>query len=150
MILCRQAPQLSKTLSDAAGLSSVLLRQLATTVDPGQADASTSGSEPVDWDPPQYHRSGSVEGKYTVTRKPVFAVVEVGATQFKVSPDDLIWSEKLKGVTVNDKLSLMRVLMLGSETETVIGRPFIPQASVLAAVEVQPDARIYSHGFNVS
>lgn len=91
----------------------------------------------VDWDPPQYSRIGSVEGKYTVERKPVFAVVEVGATQFKVSPDDLVYSEKLKGVTVNDKLALMRVLMLGTTAETVIGRPFIPDARVTAAVEVR-------------
>ena len=53
-----------------------------------------------------------------------------------MSPDDLVYSEKLKGVTVNDKLALMRVLMLGSETETVIGRPLVPHARVTAAVEV--------------
>lgn len=91
----------------------------------------------MDWDPPQYERIGTVDGKYTVQRKPVFAVVEVGATQFKVSPDDLVYAEKLKGVAVNDTLALMRVLMLGTTAETVIGRPFIPDARVTAAVEVR-------------
>ena len=92
---------------------------------------------PVDWDPPQYERTGTVGGKYSVERKPVFAVVEVGATQFKVSPDDLVYAEKLKGVAVNDTLALMRVLMLGTAAETIIGRPFIPDARVTAAVEVR-------------
>ena len=45
-------------------------------------------------------------------------------------------SEKLKGVDVNDRLALGRVLMLGSRIETVIGRPHIPGASVTAVVEV--------------
>ena len=54
-----------------------------------------------------------------------------------MSPDDLVISEKLKGVDVNDRLALGRVLMLGSRTETVIGRPHIPGASVTAVVEVR-------------
>ncbi len=72
-----------------------------------------------------------------VPRKLAFAVVEVGPTQFKVSQGDTIVTEKLRGVDVNDKLSLNRVLMLGSPHETIIGRPFIPEASVTAAVEVR-------------
>ena len=71
-----------------------------------------------------------------VQRKAVFAVVEAGPTQFKVSPDDLIYTEKLVDMAVNDKVALRRVLMLGSRHETVIGRPIVPGASVIAAVEV--------------
>lgn len=73
-----------------------------------------------------------------VPRKLAFAVVEVGPTQFKVSQGDIIVTEKLRGVDVNDKISLNRVLMLGSPHETIIGRPFIPAASVTAAVEAGP------------
>lgn len=69
-------------------------------------------------------------------RKLAFAVVEMGPTQFRVSQGDMIVTEKLRGVDVNDKISLNRVLMLGSPDETIIGRPFIPEASVVAAVEV--------------
>jgi len=54
-----------------------------------------------------------------------------------VSPDDLVVSEKLKGVDVNDRLALGRVLMLGSRSETVVGRPHIPGASVNAVVEAR-------------
>jgi large subunit ribosomal protein L21 len=67
----------------------------------------------------------------------VFAVVEVGGTQFKVTPDDVIITEKLAGVDVNDTLALQRVLLLGSQAETIIGRPYVPGASVVAAVEEQ-------------
>ena len=74
---------------------------------------------------------------YKVDPSPVFAVVEVGGTQYKVTPDDLIVTEKLDGVDVNDKIKLQRVLMLGSAAETVIGRPYIPDASVIAVVEEQ-------------
>ena len=150
-----------------------------------QAEPVAAAEPPAavaDWDPPQYERIGTVAGKYAVERKPVFAVVEIGPTQFKVSPDDLVYSEKLTGapvlqqaasaagfcsaqhacsagarqasrqrglsapgepsrrlfagVGVNDRLALSRVLMLGTQTETVIGRPFVPHARVTAAVEV--------------
>jgi len=71
-----------------------------------------------------------------VTPKPVFAVVELGPTQFKVTPDDLVYSEKLKGVDVGDEVSLNRVLLLGNAKTTMIGRPCIPGAKVMAVVEV--------------
>lgn len=70
-------------------------------------------------------------------RKLAFAVVEVGPTQFRVSQGDTIVTEKLRGVDINDEISLNRVLMLGSRHETIIGRPFVPQAVVTAAVEVR-------------
>ncbi|KAK9811176.1 hypothetical protein WJX73_008472 [Symbiochloris irregularis] len=87
--------------------------------------------------PRQYSKAGRVDGPYTLKRTPVFAVVEIGPTQYKVSADDLVYAEKLKGVTVNDKVTLNRVLMLGSRYETVIGRPIVPEAFVSAAVEEQ-------------
>lgn len=67
-------------------------------------------------------------------------MVEVGPTQFRVSQGDTIVTEKLRGVDINDEISLNRVLMLGSRHETIIGRPFIPQAVVTAAVEVRDAA----------
>lgn len=76
-------------------------------------------------------------GFFRPARRRVFAVVEVGSTQYKVTPDDVIITEKLAGVDVNDTLRLGRVLVLGSAAETIIGRPFVPGASVTAAVEEQ-------------
>lgn len=75
--------------------------------------------------------------QYSVPVKRVFAVVEVGGTQYKVTPNDVIVVEKLSGVDVNDRLELRRVLLLGSQAETVIGRPYVPEAAVTAVVEEQ-------------
>ncbi|KAK9822165.1 hypothetical protein WJX81_003172 [Elliptochloris bilobata] len=93
--------------------------------------------------PPQFERIGRVDGRYSVKRTPQFAIVELGPAQYKVSPDDLVISEKLKGVDVNDRLELGRVLMLGSRSETIIGRPHVLGASVTAVVEEQfQDAKV--------
>lgn len=67
--------------------------------------------------------------------EPVFAVVQVGSHQFKVSNRDCIYTEKLKFCEVNDKLLLNKVLLLGSGTQTIIGRPTVPDAAVHAVVE---------------
>ncbi|PKA66136.1 50S ribosomal protein L21, mitochondrial [Apostasia shenzhenica] len=65
----------------------------------------------------------------------VFAVVQIGSHQFKVSNGDSIFTERLKFCQVNDKLVLNKVLMLGSRTQTIIGRPILPDAAVHAVVE---------------
>ncbi|XP_043694731.1 50S ribosomal protein L21, mitochondrial-like [Telopea speciosissima] len=68
-------------------------------------------------------------------REEAFAVVQIGSHQFKVSNGDNIYTERLKFCEVNDKLILNRVLMLGSRTQTIIGRPTLPEAIVHAVVE---------------
>lgn len=67
--------------------------------------------------------------------EPLFAVVQIGSHQFKVSNGDSIFTERLKYCQVNDKLILSKVLMLGSRSETIIGRPILPDAAVHAIVE---------------
>ncbi|XP_022963236.1 50S ribosomal protein L21, mitochondrial-like [Cucurbita moschata] len=75
--------------------------------------------------------------------EPVFAVVQIGSHQFKVSNGDSIFTERLKFCDVNDKLILNRVLMLGSSSQTIVGRPTIPSAVVQAVVEEHAlDAKI--------
>ncbi|MCO5555465.1 hypothetical protein L7F22_009010 [Adiantum nelumboides] len=72
-----------------------------------------------------------------------FAVVQVGSHQFKISPGDCIYTEKLKFADVNDKLSLEKILLLGSNSQTIIGRPLVPEALVHAVVEEQVlDAKV--------
>lgn len=78
-----------------------------------------------------------ITGPYKIEQQPLFAVVEVSGTQYKVTPDDLIVTEKISGLDINDTIRLNRVLLLGSKTETVIGRPYVQDASVTAAVEEQ-------------
>uniref|UniRef100_A0A803QDD0 Large ribosomal subunit protein bL21m n=1 Tax=Cannabis sativa TaxID=3483 RepID=A0A803QDD0_CANSA len=67
--------------------------------------------------------------------EPVFAVVEIGSHQFKVSNGDCIFTERLKFCDINEKIILNKVLMLGSSTQTIIGRPIVPDANVHAIVE---------------
>ncbi|XVE88046.1 hypothetical protein DITRI_Ditri19aG0037200 [Diplodiscus trichospermus] len=67
--------------------------------------------------------------------EPAFAVVQIGSHQFKVSNGDCIFTERLKFCEVNDKLILNKVLLLGSPTQTIIGRPILPDAAVHAVVE---------------
>ncbi|KAA8519795.1 hypothetical protein F0562_014115 [Nyssa sinensis] len=67
--------------------------------------------------------------------EPVFAIVQIGSHQFKVSNGDCVYTERLKFCEVNDKLVLNRVLMVGSRTQTIIGRPILPDAAVHAVVE---------------
>ncbi|KAJ8761658.1 hypothetical protein K2173_004434 [Erythroxylum novogranatense] len=67
--------------------------------------------------------------------EPVFAVVQIGSHQFKVSNGDCIFTERLKFCDINDKLILNKVLLLGSATKTIVGRPTVPDAVVHAVVE---------------
>ncbi|KAI4371718.1 hypothetical protein MLD38_010038 [Melastoma candidum] len=67
--------------------------------------------------------------------EPVFAVVQIGSHQFKLSNRDCIFTERLKFCEVNDKVILNKVLLLGSPAQTIVGRPIVPEASVHAVVE---------------
>ena len=159
MILIRSLLETELTRSSACGLS---LQSMGTTQQPllnlrnfsaqptGTASFTTSSylpraaeaaqepsavAEPIF--PDVHVRLESISEPYKVEPQPVFAVVEVGGTQYKVTPSDVIVTEKLDGVDVNDKIRLQRVLVLGSPEETIIGRPYIPGATVTAAVEEQ-------------
>ncbi|GAB4826959.1 hypothetical protein Ancab_033839 [Ancistrocladus abbreviatus] len=67
--------------------------------------------------------------------EPVFAVVQIGSHQFKVSNGDCIYTERLKHCEVNDKLILNKVLLLGANNQTIVGRSIVPDAAVHAVVE---------------
>ena len=119
----------------------------AATAPAGAAAAAAPASPAALQHPPVYERlPGRVDGRYAVPPKRVFAVVEVGGTQLKVTPNDVVVVEKLGDVDVNDTLRLNRVLLLGSAAETVIGRPYVPGAAVTAAVEVRCCAGRGGHG----
>ena len=129
-------------LPSSRSFASSALQQQAEAAAAQQDEAAASGvgaaaAGAAPDAPPMFSVTGRVSGPYAVQPKQVFAVVEVGGTQFKVTPDDVIVTEKLRGADVNDTLSLPRVLLLGSEEATVIGRPYIPGAYVTAAVEVR-------------
>ncbi|GIL59021.1 hypothetical protein Vafri_13995 [Volvox africanus] len=85
--------------------------------------------------PIEYKRVGIIVGQYNLKPERTFAVVQLAGTQFKVTTDDIIFVNQLPDVEVNDVLALDRVMLLGSRAETIVGRPFVPGATVLAAVE---------------
>lgn len=65
-----------------------------------------------------------------------FAVVMVGGHQFKVSRGDVIIPEKLDA-DVGASIHLKKVLLVGSETYTVVGTPLLADVYVEAVVEEQ-------------
>ncbi|XP_041992229.1 50S ribosomal protein L21, chloroplastic-like [Salvia splendens] len=70
-------------------------------------------------------------------REEVFAVVMVGGRQYIVFPGRYIYTQRLKGASVNDKVTLNKVLLVGTKTSAYIGKPIVPNATVEAVVEEQ-------------
>lgn len=65
-----------------------------------------------------------------------FAVFEAGGTQHKVTADNALFLNRIPG-DINEKVVFDRVLLVGSVAWSVIGRPYIPTASVVATIEEQ-------------
>jgi large subunit ribosomal protein L21 len=63
----------------------------------------------------------------------MFAVVEIGGKQYKVSTGDKIKVEKF-GVQSGGSVLLERVLLVDDGKETVLGTPYLPEAKVEAKV----------------
>ncbi len=68
----------------------------------------------------------------------MFAVIQTGGKQYKVSEGDILDVEKLDGEE-GDQIVLDKVLMLGG-SETLIGTPFVEGASVAARIIKQTRA----------
>ncbi|XP_047322608.1 50S ribosomal protein L21, chloroplastic [Impatiens glandulifera] len=70
----------------------------------------------------------------------VFAVVMVGGRQYIVIPGRFLYVQRIKDVTVNAKIVLNKVLLVGTRTSTYLGQPVVPNAVIHAVVE--------EHGLN--
>ncbi|MGE5241634.1 MAG: 50S ribosomal protein L21 [Bacteroidota bacterium] len=64
----------------------------------------------------------------------MYAVIESGGKQYRVSPGDVIRVEKLEAAA-GDTVNLDRVLMVGSDEDVRIGNPMLTGASVTATVK---------------
>ena len=64
----------------------------------------------------------------------MYAVIESGGKQYRVSPADVIRVEKLEAAA-GDTVNLDRVLMVGSDEDVRIGNPVLAGASVTATVK---------------
>eukprot|EP00996_Jenningsia_fusiforme_P005398 NODE_6354_length_579_cov_21.875472_g5941_i0.p1 GENE.NODE_6354_length_579_cov_21.875472_g5941_i0~~NODE_6354_length_579_cov_21.875472_g5941_i0.p1 ORF type:complete len:134 (-),score=30.08 NODE_6354_length_579_cov_21.875472_g5941_i0:19-420(-) len=69
-------------------------------------------------------------------KKAIFAIVHVTAHQYKISPGDIIQTEKLL-CDVGEVIRLNKVLMVGTSSWTAIGKPLLEGTRVIAAVEEQ-------------
>ncbi|KIZ04784.1 50S ribosomal protein L21 [Monoraphidium neglectum] len=101
---------------------------------PTVVDSAIPAIPEVD-EPDHWRAVGRVEAAFTVPLQPAFAVVQLGPFQYKVTADDVILHPKLVGAEVNDVIALEKVLLLGTPQDTTIGRPYVPGACVVAAVE---------------
>jgi len=98
----------------------------------GFAFGNIQPSNPED----QYTVVSPSGGGGPILRTPVYAIFELGGRQYKVSPGDYIYAERLKGVDIGAQLALSKIQAAGSATETLVGRPYISGASVTAVIEV--------------
>ena len=65
----------------------------------------------------------------------LFAVVLFNGLQHKITRDDTIMLEKVDDLNVGDTFTFDKVLLVGSDEYTSIGRPYVNSAKVLATVE---------------
>jgi len=101
-----------------------------------QADGAPAQTPPLPPPPPQVSVVGRIAAPYLPPPpQDAFAIVEIGPFQYKVSAGDVVFHPRIRGAEVNDVLVLGRVLLAGGKEATAVGRPFVPGAAVVAAVE---------------
>ncbi len=70
----------------------------------------------------------------------MFAVIKTGGKQYRVTADDLLKVEKLAGIA-GDMVEFNEVMMVGADSDTTIGAPFVAGALVTAEVVNQGRTR---------
>jgi large subunit ribosomal protein L21 len=77
----------------------------------------------------------------------MYAVIQTGGKQYRVSPGDLITIEKLEGAA-GDRVEIASVLMVGEGSQVAVGQPQLGQARVVGTIVRQergPKILIYKH-----
>ena len=70
----------------------------------------------------------------------MYAVIETGGKQYRVSPGDTIRVEKIN-VPEGAEVDFSRVLLVATDTEVAVGEPIVPGAVVKGRVMEQGKAR---------
>lgn len=65
----------------------------------------------------------------------IFAVVSHSGTQYKLTSNDTFVVDRMEGVDIGDQIEIPHVLLVGSRKSTVVGRPMVPNCSLLVSVE---------------
>jgi large subunit ribosomal protein L21 len=63
----------------------------------------------------------------------MYAVIQTGGKQYRVSQGDLVTVEKLEG-TAGDRVEIDSVLMIGAGTQVTIGQPYLAQTRVVGTI----------------
>jgi large subunit ribosomal protein L21 len=77
----------------------------------------------------------------------MYAVIQTGGKQYRVSQGDLITIEKLAGAT-GDRIEIDSVLMIGEGNQVAVGQPWLEQARVVGTIVRQergPKVIVYKH-----
>ncbi|KAK8579849.1 hypothetical protein V6N13_143014 [Hibiscus sabdariffa] len=104
-------------------------------LEPGNAEPESQFQSEleVEPEPAQVVEASKEEPK----REEIFAVVMIGGRQYIVFPGRYLYTQRLKGANVDDKIVLNKVLLVGTKTTTYIGKPVVTNAAVHAVVEEQ-------------
>jgi large subunit ribosomal protein L21 len=70
----------------------------------------------------------------------MYAIVESGGKQIKVSPGQSVKVEKL-GAAAGEDVSIDKVLVVKKEDTTIVGAPYVSGAKVIASVEGEGRAK---------
>jgi large subunit ribosomal protein L21 len=70
----------------------------------------------------------------------VYAVIEQGGKQYRISPGDVVRLERLAG-NPGENITLDRVLMVNDDGELKVGRPLLEGATVAGTIVEQHRAR---------
>jgi len=70
----------------------------------------------------------------------MYAIVETGGKQYRLSPGDEIKVEKLEG-EVGQEVVLDRVLFVRTDDDVKIGKPYVKGAAVVGEISTQGRAR---------
>jgi len=70
----------------------------------------------------------------------MYAIIQTGGKQYRVSPGDVVKVEKLDG-NVGDTVTFEQVLMICGDKEPVIGAPVVKGASVTGTITEQDKAK---------
>ncbi len=63
----------------------------------------------------------------------MYAVIETGGKQYKVTNDDVVFVEKL-AVEAGEKIKFDKVLLVSDEGKVTVGKPYVDGAEVNATV----------------
>jgi large subunit ribosomal protein L21 len=82
------------------------------------------------------HATDTLDGVVD-TPEDIFAVFKISGTQMKVTLDDVVTTQKIPHAPVGTTVEFDEVLLVGTRTKTIVGRPLVPRAKVVATVEEQ-------------